>query len=174
MPGVAVLSSLPRSQLCSRRGSFPSRAESAKLEASGLLLPPHPTPRLGLISAPATSHFGALPSPAPAPSSHRSFLATARFQPQLSWAWLEGVTLFCQSVPQLALPSACLRTTVWITELSGHGKDLGRLCSVLPPAYLWAWPLWTVCSLLLPHSVAGYPKPQHPGDRAQRCALPAC
>lgn len=138
----------------------------------------YPQPPLGLISALAASHFGCLPvllrplHPAPPPPSllpsHSQIPAQTR---RRGLARGSGLCL-CQScwlcpVP-VGRPPCFDHQALW-----ARGGARKAVLSALPHPSPWAWPPWTVCSPLLPHSMAGYPKPQHPGDRAQCCALSA-
>lgn len=175
-------------------GSLPSQAERAELEAASLLLRPHPWTGAHLCS-------GCLPLWL-TPQSHSTppYITPSWPQPDsspnpgLSLARRSRLILFVviglASLAGLAQPSPAptlppvSEDHPWFEHQ--HLVDVGRIeegCAQhIPTSTPWAWPpwtLWMICSLLLPPSssspsVAGYPEPQHPGDGAQRCALPAC
>lgn len=186
VPGVGPLSRSADQPLLavSGLGSVPGKAERAELEAASLFL--RPTPALVLISALAASHFGSLPSPTPPPyitpswpqpdSSPNSGLGLARSRLVLFVIGLAGLAGLAQPCPALPQPCfRCLKTTpVWNTSpwwAWGGARKAALSTSPPPPGGPGHQ---DDCSLPLPHSVAGYPEPQHPGYGAQCCALPAC
>ena len=142
---------------------------AAELEAASLLL--SLAPWTGAPLRPVAALSGSLPSPAP--PLHPSFLAIVDSSPEAG-----GSLLFCcQSPAGLTQPFPgpnylCSEYQCW--GPFGPGKELRRQCSGPPAPACPAGPAPVDSPPLpLPHSVAGDPEPQHPGDRAQRRALPA-
>lgn len=110
--------------------------------------------------------------PPPHPAS--SFLATARFQPKL-WVWPGGpcLVVFVSGRASLGLAQLlCSRRPCFLQHWPSGNKE-GLRGSAFSTSSLRPYSQRVICSLPLTHSVAGYPKPQHPGDGAQCCALPA-